>query len=286
MKGLRLGANDVLSKPFDIFEIRLRVGQLLRMRELYMTLRRQNDSIKKDIMAARKIQMNLLPNHRIELAPNCEFFYEYFPCESLGGDFVDIIHIDNNRYLFYIADVSGHGVASSLVTIFIKEFFNQNLKRIISHCSPSRIFVDLNQAILNMNFAERYLTMFLAIIDLDTYTMKWSSAGPNTMPILFTNHNKTVLENQALAIGWMNEATWVDYDLTIPKDSLLICYSDAAVEIKNPEEVALGIDGFETMLYDSDLYENMDFEIIIQKLLDYSQRIDFIDDLTLVGIHF
>lgn len=47
------------------------------------------------------------------------------PCESLGGDFVDIFRIDDSHIGVYIADVSGHGVQASLLTVFLRSAVNK-----------------------------------------------------------------------------------------------------------------------------------------------------------------
>ena len=102
------------------------------------------------------------------------------PCESLGGDFVDIFRIDDSHIGVYIADVSGHGVQASLLTVFLRSAVNKKL------LSPSRaleeLFYEFNKSKLDR---EMYITMFYSIIDLDDRTMLYSNAGLNVLPVVY-----------------------------------------------------------------------------------------------------
>ncbi len=284
LKGLELGAHDVVTKPFDIFEVKLRVKQYLKMRELFLQVKEYNTRMKKEILAARKIQMNMLPQNYQQINQNYYFNYEYYPCDDLGGDFLDFIALSETQYLFYIADVSGHGVASSLVTVFLKEFFNQHLKKILINPNPNDILQKLNKALITVNFADKYLTMFLGILNVEDNLLYWSSAGPNTFPILITEDGVTELENSAPALGWWDEVSFDNHVTEIPKNSSLICYSDAAIELKNQAGQQLEREGFIEILKKQKINEYLDFQATMHELLDYSNSLSFSDDLTLVGI--
>lgn len=284
LKGLELGAYDVITKPFDIFEVRLRVKQYLKMRELFLQVKDYNSRMKKEILAARKIQMNMLPDNNNQINDQYYFTYEYYPCDDLGGDFLDFIQLSDHQYMFYIADVSGHGVASSLVTVFLKEFFNQNLKKIRINPNTNEILQRLNKAILAVNFSDKYLTLFLGILDVEENILNWSSAGPNTFPILITKDQVMELKNEAPALGWWEEVEFKNFVTEIPENSSLICYSDAAIEIKDQNNTPLDREGLIKILCDNKINDHLDFQSIIHILLDYSNSLSFNDDLTFIGI--
>ncbi len=283
-KGLELGAYDVITKPFDIFEVQLRVKQYIKMRELFLTVRRYNEMMKKEILAARKLQLSMLPESNIEINEDLLFINEYYPCDNLGGDFLDYIRLCEDYSLVFIADVSGHGVASSLITVFLKDFFNQNKELFLHTLDPAFVLSELNNAFLALNFQDKYLTMFVAFIDHTTHEITWSSAGPNTSPLLITEDSITELKNEAIAIGWWADVEFESYSFTMPENSMLLCYSDAAIEAKNSRGELLEIEGFINILKSIDILRYDDLQIIIQSLLDYSGQIAFNDDLSLMAI--
>lgn len=284
IKGLELGAYDVITKPFDIFEVQLRVKQYLIMRELFLKVRRYNDIMKKEILAARKLQLSMLPESVIEINDSLTFINEYYPCDDLGGDFLDFIPLNDEFSLFFIADVSGHGVASALITVFLKDFFNQNQTLFLHTIDPAYLLSELNNAFIALNFQDKYLTMFVAFINHKTNEVLWSSAGPNTMPLLITEDSITELKNEAIAIGWWPDVKFDSYSVVLPENSMLLCYSDAVIEAKNPQNKFLNVDGLKTILKSIDLLRYEDLQIIIQSLLDYTGQVSFNDDLSLMAI--
>src|SRR5262249_9141743 len=120
IEGLEIGADDYLTKPFAESELLARVKNLISLRQQQLQLKRELD-------AARAIQLSLLPPapqrfDGIEL----DFFYR--PSEELSGDFCDILRIGPWVY-FYLADVTSHGTASAQVTYLLKEIFSQLVDR-------------------------------------------------------------------------------------------------------------------------------------------------------------
>src|SRR5262249_21812071 len=110
IEGLEIGADDYLTKPFAESELLARVKNLISLRQQQLQLKRELD-------AARAIQLSLLPPapqrfDGIEL----DFFYR--PSEELSGDFCDILRIGPWVY-FYLADVTSHGTASAQVTYLL-----------------------------------------------------------------------------------------------------------------------------------------------------------------------
>ncbi len=283
-KGLSLGAVDYIVKPFDMQEIRLRVEQHLKMHNMYQTIKKQNDYMRKELDEAQKIQRSLLPANNIALNKQTIFSYSYFPCETLAGDFLDIFQIEKNHWFFYMTDVSGHGVASSLITAFVKEFFLNYKNQPVRKFKLGQMLADLNKTMLSINFENRYLTIFLAVINSKSNEIKWASAGPNTKPFIISPNEIRTLENNGLPVGWFDDASWKVKTTTLPPESMLFLYSDAAIEIKDHHGTELGIDGLKSILSRNNFYANADFDKTVKTLLEYSGKSSFDDDLTLLTI--
>ncbi len=164
IKGLELGAVDFITKPFNNAEILARVHTQKKLHQMYRTIIETNHRIAKDLATARKIQQNLLPEKNAIFACDVSFEYAYIPCDEVGGDFFDTYQISDTQVLFYILDVSGHGVASSLMTIFTKIFFSIHSK---SEHKPAQLLRMLNQQFFRERLTEKYITIFLGILDVE-----------------------------------------------------------------------------------------------------------------------
>src|SRR5690606_17672073 len=80
--------------------------------------KRNQDS--RDLPSAAELQKRLLPNP-IELQNyKVETFFQ--PSAYLSGDWYDYWKLSDKEIMFYLADVSGHGVTSSLLTSWMAAF--------------------------------------------------------------------------------------------------------------------------------------------------------------------
>ena len=73
----------------------------------------------KDLGFAKHIQEKILPPKGV--IDNLHIDYIYKPSEMLSGDIFDVFHIDEDHIGIYISDVSGHGVAAAMMTMFIRQ---------------------------------------------------------------------------------------------------------------------------------------------------------------------
>ena len=130
VRALGLGANDYVTKPLDfpVVAARVRTQVLLkrsveqvrqlerRLAERNRDLEAANGRMSRDLRAAARIQESLLPRQAPDV-PGLSFSWTFRPCDELAGDGLGAIKIDDRRVALYVLDVSGHGVASSLMSV-------------------------------------------------------------------------------------------------------------------------------------------------------------------------
>jgi len=229
IKGLELGAVDFITKPFNTAEILARVRTQVKLRQMYRTILETNQRIEKDLMTARQIQQNLLPAQSSTIGDGLFFEYAYLPCDELGGDFFDIYQISETHVLFYILDVSGHGVASSLITIFTKIFFSIHA---VSEHKPGQLLQMLNQQFFRDRLTEKYITVFLGVLDLESNRLTWSSAGQSVSPILYTADQEDMLSMHSFPIGLLEHVVYKDASCDFHQGTSLLMYSDGLTDIQ------------------------------------------------------
>ncbi len=72
------------------------------------------EAMRNEIKIAREVQTMLFP----KTLPNDKDIVvhaSYIPHSSIGGDYYDYVKIDEDQFLFCVADVSGKGVPASLL---------------------------------------------------------------------------------------------------------------------------------------------------------------------------
>lgn len=148
-------------------------------------LLKQNLRFKTELELAKNIQSSLLKNNFPKIE-GYDFVVSYFPSAAVGGDLFDIITLQDGKVLIYVADVSGHGIAAAMMTVFFKQEISIFCRH--SNFSIKRLIVFLNERLNGLNCGDKvYLTLFMAIIDTNTGELKYYNAGHSAIPLLRKN---------------------------------------------------------------------------------------------------
>lgn len=204
---------------------------ITEQRRIEERLRRQNEILKRDLEFAKRLQQSLLP-----VIPKIEGYritYTYKPCERLGGDFLDVINIDD-KIVFYVADVAGHGLLASMVTVFVKQSIIKNAHTYIE-ASAQEIMKGVLLDFIEMNFPnEVYITIVLGILEKKSGKVNMISAGHVTEPILVRANKKIKMfsmKGQPIASIDLEQGFEIK-ETVLEKHDKLIFYSDGLIESK------------------------------------------------------
>lgn len=207
-----------------------------QLKQLYKKMQEQNKKLQDNLDMARKLQASLLPGPLSD--DRLDYSLIFMPCETLGGDFTDIFYIDGSHLGLYLADVSGHGVPASLLTVFLRSTLNKKL------LSPAKaleeLYAEFNQSKLD---GEMYISLFYAIIDLDEKSMLYSNAGLNVIPAVFGGNRFELLKMPGIPISnWMKKPGYKNGSISLEPGDRLFLYSDGILELKNDKNEQFGED--------------------------------------------
>lgn len=122
-----------------------------------------NRKMLEDIRFVRKIQTNILPKNKVY--GDIKLEGRYLPSNDVSGDLFDIIKIDKDKYAFYIADVMGHGVKSSIMTMFVKLSIAAIFERHPFY-SPGQVLKKLREEFVKLDMnSSQYFTVWIGIFD-------------------------------------------------------------------------------------------------------------------------
>ena len=206
---------------------------ITKEKELENRIIKQNLKLQQDLDMARKLQLQLLPRGLQIFGLDFSFFYR--PCDDLSGDMVNLFQIDKEHVGLYIADVSGHGVSASMLTVFLISILSRR-----TH-SPSRalyrLFKQFNASDFDRN---SYITVFYAIYNLRTHLLSYSNAGHNCIPIICGSEGVQKLFMPGIPISnWMEKTEYKDACVYLKPGERLFLYTDGAADqwLGDPEKL-------------------------------------------------
>ncbi len=260
---------SVMSSPIKENGEIIAVVEVLRdvtsMKQLQHSLVLQNKKLQDDLNLAKKLQCSLLPKHLPEDKINFSFVYK--PCEALGGDFLDIFNIDGDHIGIYIADVSGHGVSASMLTVFLRSSIDKKT------LSPSLALNKLYEEFNKNNFdQDLYITLFYAIINLKDYTLTYTNAGHSVCPFVFNKNRFEILRTPGTPISnWIDAPEYTEGKLQLLHGDRLFFYTDGIIELKNEKKEQFGEERLLDILLDNTSEPAVILNTIIDRAVGFAQ---------------
>ena len=232
---MALGFTDVLPWPADDAAVVEVIERNVRRSRARRTsdpgLFRELGELERDQRAGRYIQLGMLPPNPMAL-DHYRLRHRIHPSLLLSGDFVDYFRITDDHFVFYIADVSGHGASSAFVTVILKNF-SRRLRREYRPSmlrEPGEILVALNREILE-NRIDKHVAMFLGVINVRTNTLRYANAGHFPHAIRVREGHTRLLELSGKPVGLFQDVGYESAGVELAAGDNLVLLSDGVLEV-------------------------------------------------------
>jgi serine phosphatase RsbU (regulator of sigma subunit) len=202
--------------------------------------------LEEELRIARAIQMSLLPRGELTV-PGLSITALCVPAREVGGDYYDVLPLDDRRLGVLIADVSGKGTSAALYMAELKGLM-LSLSRI--HRSPRQLLIEANRIIAANLDSRSFITMTYAVIDLDAHTMTYARAGHTPLIHCRCNGNGAevrVLAPDGLVVGLqMNdggalfERLLKEETIALRQGDLFMFFTDGITEAMNADSDCFG----------------------------------------------
>jgi sigma-B regulation protein RsbU (phosphoserine phosphatase) len=222
----------------DITE-RRRMEEELRLAK--QETERAYERIRREIDAAARVQRALLPTS-LPQADRVRFAYRYQPCATLGGDALNVFWLDAKSIGLYLLDVSGHGVAASLLSVALARVLSTSFaastaptatETAAPPAAPAEVARRLNRWLLSQPTSEQYFTMIFAVVDAKSLLMRYVSAGHPPMLLARADGGVEWLSSTGIPVGLDEDAEFEEGVLQLTPGDRLLLYSDGVTEAPN-----------------------------------------------------
>lgn len=224
---IRNPAGTVENMIYQIGDITAEVEARERLTESEKTNRLLAQSLQSDIDDAARYLRSVLP---ADLDGRVSAASRYLPSRTLGGDCFDFRWLDDDHFIFYLLDVSGHGVRSALVAVSVQNMLRASGIRTETLLEPDQVLASLNRYFAMDRHDGTYFTIWYGVYQLSTRTLRYAGGGHPPALLLRAGQN-TKLAAQGPPVGMFDEIAFPAASVNVPSGSQILIYSDGAYEL-------------------------------------------------------
>jgi len=290
VKGIELGAEDYLPKPFDPVILQARLTAGLERKNLKDVEKKYLLALEREFKIGQEMQAGFLPKE-LPKKDGWEISSFFKPARNVAGDFYDVFYLpEDNRIGIIVGDVCDKGLGAALyMTLF------RSLLRALFWASDRITDIDYAQKLIDViSFVNNYIckihnsasyaTLFFGVLNTENGELTYVSAGHDPPIIVKENQIKTKIMPTSPLVGMIEDIEYKTSTLTIENDETLFLFTDGLPDVVNLDNQQFGQDRFEDSL-------KMPIEPLPTKTDKiFTQITDFIgdahqyDDLTLVAV--
>ena len=200
--------------------------------------------LKNDLEIAREIQQAMLPGG-LFTAPGVETAGLSRPANTVGGDFFDILPLEDGRLAVAVGDVAGKGSPAALLMALLLAMMRTLVDE---RLEPAALITRLNVQVCRHAPGTRFITLFYGVYDRLSGELIYVNAGHTPPLLLRTGRTIDRLNEGGVALGLFEHSTYVTGRTVLELDQLLAIYSDGITEAENPAGRPFDEQGLESAL--------------------------------------
>jgi sigma-B regulation protein RsbU (phosphoserine phosphatase) len=196
----------------------------------------QRERDQREMEIAREVQERLFPQEMPDI-PGASVAGHCRPALGVGGDYYDVIHLEDGRLGLAVGDVSGKGISAALLMASLRASL-----RGVTLDNPrdfAKLMHKVNRLVYEASASNRYATFFFAAYDPHTRRVECVNAGHNP-PVVLRNGEVIRLEAGGPVVGLLPFAPYVEQALTLESGDLLLLYTDGISEAMTHDDEEWG----------------------------------------------
>ena len=295
VKGIQLGADDYLPKPFEPTLLYARISSSLEKKRLRDLQQLYLKGLERELEIARQIQMSFLPSE-LPQVDGWEIAAYFKAAREVAGDFYDAFMLPDGNLLAVIGDVCDKGVGAALfMTLFRSliratatsdDFSNRKDSQALTPAERLQHVISFtnNYVAETHGDANMFATIFIGIFDLQDGKLSYINCG-NEAPLLLRNGGVVAtLRPTGPAVGVIPGAKFSVSEILIEDQDLLLAFTDGIPDSKNAQDDFFGAARLLAMMNYCDTTPSVFLNAVQTQLLQFIGAADQFDDITLLAV--
>ena len=210
-------------------------GQVIKYERRSRQDVKKAEELDRDIRKASDYVLSLLPPPLGSGPVRAE--WRFVPSAQLGGDAFGYYWLDPATFVFYLVDVSGHGVGAAMHSVTVLNVLRQRALPLVDFTKPPEVLASLNARFPMDSHNGLYFTMWYGVYRTDSRVLAYGSAGHGPAFLVPPDRSEpTPLGMPAMMIGMLPNQSYDVQQTTVAPGSTLYLFSDGAYEIVTKDD--------------------------------------------------
>lgn len=295
---MNLGAADFITKPLDLQDLEITLNKIImQYQQLKQGIhdKQQNIEITQELAIAWQIQKNFIPTKFNLFNGNqkVDFYGEMIPAKQVGGDFFDIIKLDDDRAFLIVGDVSGKGIPAALFMAMSQTLIHAVA---LSSSAIEECMKQVNDILSIKNESMMFITCFCAILDVNTGELNYCNGGHPPPFIVSPNGDVQKIgdEYDGIALGINSlirpegrSFIFQPHKIQMKPNQTLFIYSDGVTESTNASRELYAENNLVNFLKNNaqNTLEGM-VEALKKEITDFAKGTLQSDDITVLVVKY
>jgi serine phosphatase RsbU (regulator of sigma subunit) len=277
------GEVRILSESFETMAVSL--AERDRRIQLLLVESRKMALMEQELLIAKGIQENLLPEQFLPAEANVEVYTSYLPAQEVAGDWYSYhYNEDLCETLIVISDVSGHGAGSSMFTSIIAEIFEDFRERNASRSFPLADFSQVvNRRLLKFGRGGWHSTMAVVKLGKTESDIEYLNAG-HTPLIIKNQEGAKLLKVPSIPLGIEPVIEPQIRRVSFPPGSSAMLYTDGLIEARGKKNTSYGLKRlYKTLEAQESISSKRMVDGVIKNWRSHVTDVPQNDDICLIG---
>jgi serine phosphatase RsbU (regulator of sigma subunit) len=270
----------------------LREGNVLRVGSQMLKYERRSrhdvkhaQELDRDLRKASSYVLSLLPAPLTTGPVRADWCF--VPSTQLGGDAFGYDWLDQNTFVFYLLDVSGHGAGSAMHSVTVLNVLRQRALPDVDFRNPAEVLASLNARFQMDGHNGLYFTMWYGVYGVNDRTLSYSSGGHHPAYLVASDRREAQpLGSPALMVGALPDSQYDVHQTTVPASSALYLFSDGVFEIETRDQARWSQSDFLQLLLEPPLAGTNEAERLYQAVRRAARPGPLEDDFSLMVVTF